>query len=87
MDTMECINNNIEAQLRGERIRNLNWDKVAEHIVNHGPNIMVYAGINEDWENTCGGVIYDHGEVIHNDAYATSTWGDTKHLYICRREK
>ena len=47
MDTMECINNNIEAQLRGEKIRNLNWDKVAKHILEYGPNIMIYAGINE----------------------------------------
>lgn len=74
MDTMECINNNIEAKLRGGKIRNLNWDKVAKHILEYGPNIMVYAGINEDWDNTCG-AIYDHGEVIHNDAYVTSTWG------------
>lgn len=86
MDTMECINNNIGTQLRGEKIRNLNWDKVAKHIVEYGPNIMVYAGINEDWDNTCG-AIYDHGEVIHDDAYVTSTWGNTKHLYICRRKK
>lgn len=47
MDTMECINNNIEAQLRGEKIRNLNWDKVAKHIIEHGTNIIVYAGINK----------------------------------------
>jgi hypothetical protein len=47
MDTIECINNNIEAQLRGGKIRNLNWDKVAKHILEYGPNIMVYAGINE----------------------------------------
>ena len=64
MDTMKCINNNIAAQLRGEKIRNLNWDKVAKHIVEQGTNIIVYAGINEDWDNTCG-AIYDHGEVIH----------------------
>lgn len=42
MDTMKCINNNIAAQLRGEKIRNLNWDKVAKHILEYGPNIMVY---------------------------------------------
>ena len=30
---MKCISNNIAAQLRGEKIRNLNWDKVAKHIV------------------------------------------------------
>ena len=54
MDTMECINNNnIEAQLRGEKIRNLNWDKVAKHII----------------------------EVIHNEAYVTSTWG-TPSIFI-----
>ena len=46
MDTMEYINNNIEAQLRGGKIRNLNWDKVAKHIIEHGTNIIVYAGIN-----------------------------------------
>lgn len=80
MDTMECINNNIEAQLRGEEIRNLNWDKVAKHIIEHGTNIIVYAGINEDWDNTCG-AIYDHGEVIHNEAYVTSTWG-TPSIFI-----
>ena len=40
MDTMKCINNNIAAQLRGKKIRNLNWDKVAKHIVEYGPNIM-----------------------------------------------
>lgn len=47
MDTLVSINKNIAAQLRGEKIRNLNWDKVAKHIIEHGTNIIVYAGINE----------------------------------------
>lgn len=74
MDRYECVNQCTAAFLEGNKPRNLDWEKVARYIIKIGRNCVVYAGIEEDWDNTAG-IIYDHGEVIHGEAYTTSKWG------------
>jgi hypothetical protein len=87
MDTYECIQQCSAAILEGNRPRVLDWEKVARYIIEIGGNCVVYAGIQEDWDNT-GGIIYDHGEVVHNEAYTTSIWGTpTIVVYIEGRNK
>lgn len=82
MDTYECINQCNAAFFNGNKPRNLDWEKVARHIIKIGCNCVVYAGIEEDWDNTVG-IIYDHGEVIHKEAYTTSIWGTpTIEVYV-----
>lgn len=82
MDAYECINQCNAAFFNGNKPRNLDWEKVARHIIKIGCNCVVYAGIEEDWDNTVG-IIYDHGEVIHKEAYTTSIWGTpTIEVYV-----
>lgn len=82
MDRYECVNRCTAAFLEENKPRNLDWEKVARYIVKIGHNCVVYAGIEEDWDNTAG-IIYDHGEVIHNEAYTTSIWGTpTIEVYV-----
>lgn len=82
MDTYECINQCNAAAFNGNKPRNLDWKKVARHIIKIGCNCVVYAEIEEDWDNTVG-IIYDHGEVIHKEAYTTSIWGTpTIEVYV-----
>ena len=82
MDTYECINQCNAAFFNGNKPRSLDWKKVARHIIKIGCNCVVYAGIEEDWDNTVG-IIYDHGEVIHKKAHTTSIWGTpTIEVYV-----
>lgn len=54
MDRYECVNRCTAAFLEGNKPRNLDWEKVARYIVKIGHNCVVYAGIEEDWDNTAG---------------------------------
>ena len=82
MDIDRCINQYNAAVRNGNKPRNLDWEKVARHIIKIGCNCVVYAGIEEDWDSTVG-IIYDHGEVVHKDAYTTSIWGTpTIEVYV-----
>lgn len=55
-------------------MKGLDWVKVANIIKEWGPNICVYAGILEDWDDTCA-CIYDHGETILDNFIVSSTQG------------
>lgn len=58
MDEYECINQCTAVFLEGNKPRNLDCKKVARYIVKIGHNCVVYAGIEEDWDNTAG-IIYE----------------------------
>lgn len=54
MDIDRCINQYNAAVRNGNKPRNLDWEKVARHIIKIGCNCVVYAEIKEDWDSTVG---------------------------------
>lgn len=50
----------------------MDWKKVQE-IVNEHPDSVIYAGLQEDWNNTSG-LIYAKGNYYNGYVYGCSTW-------------
>ncbi len=54
--------------LQGAEQRCLDWSKAVEIIKkNYRPNMIVYAGINGDWEDTAG-IVFENGKSVNTDA-------------------
>lgn len=50
----------------------MDWNKVKEIIETH-PNSVIYAGLQEDWNNTSG-LIFAKGDYYNGYVYAASVW-------------
>lgn len=50
----------------------MNWKKV-QQIVDKNPNSVIYAGLQEDWNNTSG-LIFARGEYYDGYVYVASSW-------------
>lgn len=50
----------------------MDWDKVKK-IVDENPDSVIYAGLQEDWNNTSG-LIYAKGKYYDGYVFGESTW-------------
>lgn len=50
----------------------MDWNKVKEIIETH-PNSVIYAGLQEDWNNTSG-LIFAKGDFYNGSVYVASVW-------------
>lgn len=50
----------------------MDWKKV-QQIVDENPNAVIYAGLQEDWNNTSG-LIFAEGKYYDGYVYGCSTW-------------
>lgn len=50
----------------------MDWKKI-QQIVNEHPNSVIYAGLQEDWNNTSG-LIYAKGKYYKGNVFGSSIW-------------
>ena len=50
----------------------MDWKKV-QQIVDENPNSVIYAGLQEDWNNTSG-LVFARGEYYDGYVYGASSW-------------
>lgn len=54
----------------------LDWEKarkICEVAISENPNVVISAGLMEDWNNTSG-TIYEDGEYVREYVYGSSCW-------------
>ena len=55
-----------------DEMKYMDWKKV-QQIVSEHPNSVIYAGLQEDWNNTSG-LIYANGKYYDGYVFACSSW-------------
>ena len=54
------------------KMKYMDWQKVQKIVYEH-PNSVIYAGLQEDWNNTSG-LIYAKGKYYDGSVYGCSVW-------------
>lgn len=72
MDTMQAFAMNKIATAKGNKMRQLDWDK-AKEICEKNKGKTIYAGLQYDMEWT-GGCIFDGEKYVRDYVFVASTW-------------
>lgn len=68
----DYLGTSVEATKAIGKTKYMDWKKV-QYLVNENPNSVIYAGLQEDWNNISG-LILARGEYYNGYVYGASCW-------------